>query len=39
MEAASDELGYLRQYTAGLEEELNAIKARMAELERTEKSE
>jgi hypothetical protein len=32
-----DELGYLKEYTAGLEEELNALRARMAELEGTEK--
>jgi hypothetical protein len=35
---AQDELGYLKDYTARLEDELNALKARMADLESGEKN-
>jgi hypothetical protein len=35
---AQEELAYLREYLASLEDELNAVKARMAELEGTEKT-
>lgn len=34
-----DELDYLKEYTQGLEEALNATRSRMAEIERTRKGE
>jgi hypothetical protein len=34
-----DELDYLKQYTLGLEEALDAVRARMSEIEKTKKTE
>jgi hypothetical protein len=37
--APQDELNYLRDYTQGLEEALNATRMRMAEIEKAQKGE